>query len=212
MGGRAVLFRGRAEPDMRAATNQGRGAGFLGRFNGGFNFIIVVSVDALHIPAVSFVALWHIFGKRQVRAAVDRDAVLIVQDNQFGQVHMPGEGGGFVADSFHKVAVARKHIGIVVDQIIPVTLVQDTLRQRKSGGGRNALPQGACRHFNSGIDVIFWMSGRNGAHLAKIFDFLQCHFLIARQVAKRIKQHGAVPAGQNKTVPVGPAWIFRIEF
>ena len=110
------------------------------------------------------------------------------------------------------VAVARKHIGIVVDQIIPVTLVQDTLRQRKSGGGRNALPQGACRHFNSGIDVIFWMSGRNGAHLAKIFDFLQCHFLIARQVAKRIKQHGAVPAGQNKTVPVGPAWIFRIEF
>ncbi len=75
---------GRAVADDGAHRNQRRPPGLgLGGFDGGLDGRQVVAVHhPLHMPVVGFEALVDILGKAQLGWPVERDQVVVVQDNQ----------------------------------------------------------------------------------------------------------------------------------
>ena len=118
MGGGGVLLVGAAEADVGAYGDQG-GSGCLlsGRFVGRVEGLEVVAVlDRLDMPAVGFVALADIFGEGQGRRAIDRDAVVVVGDDQFAQSEVTRERRGLGSDPFHQVAITGEDPDVVVEE------------------------------------------------------------------------------------------------
>src|SRR5699024_5768729 len=113
----AVPLVRRAPADDGLATDQRRARGFLARVaDGGLDFTAVMAVDvANHLPAVGFEALRRVIGEPALGAAIDGNAVVVVEHDQLAQTQRAGQGAGFVADAFHEAAVAGKTIGVVID-------------------------------------------------------------------------------------------------
>jgi hypothetical protein len=93
-----IDFVGATVADMSAADDE-RGAlrfGLRGddRFVEGGEVVHIAYV--LDVPTVGFEPLAHIIGVGQVRIAIDRDVVVIVEADQFAETEMAGEGRGFV--------------------------------------------------------------------------------------------------------------------
>ena len=57
--------------------------------------LVPLLLDAPHVPAVGFKTPRYVFSERQARAAVNRDAVVVVQADELAEFQMPGERGGF---------------------------------------------------------------------------------------------------------------------
>jgi hypothetical protein len=53
------------------------------------------------MPTIGLKPSTDVFGEGFVRAAIDGDAVVIVQHNQATQPQVPGQGCGLVADALH---------------------------------------------------------------------------------------------------------------
>ena len=90
-----ALFGG-AEADDGGATDEA-GAGIL--FGGGDGGVDGGTVHAVHfedVPAVGFEALVLVLGEGQVGVAVDGDAVVIVEVDQFAKAQVAGEAGRFL--------------------------------------------------------------------------------------------------------------------
>jgi hypothetical protein len=51
----------------------------------------------------------------------------------------------------------------------------------------------------------------SGPVLAKVFDLLDRHILVAAQVEQAVKQHRAVPGGEDKAIAIGPVGGGGIE-
>ena len=56
------------------------------------------------------------------------------------------------------------------------------------------------------------MTRRARARLAKVLDFLDGELGVADKMQQRIDQHRSMTGRQDKTVPVGPVGLCRIEF
>ena len=70
--------------------------------------VAVVPVDALHVPALRLEALLDVLAEGEIGAAVDRDAVVVVEIDQVAEPEVPGQRGGLGGDALHQVAVARR--------------------------------------------------------------------------------------------------------
>ena len=68
------------------------------------------------LPAVALVALGHIFGEREVGWAIERDVVGVVEVDELAELEMAGERRCLGTDTFHEVAIAAEHPGVVVDE------------------------------------------------------------------------------------------------
>ena len=53
---------------------------------------------------------------------------------------MPGQRDRLVAEAFHQAAVARDHIGVVIDEITAKPRVHKPLGQRHADGRGDPLP------------------------------------------------------------------------
>ena len=82
----------------------------------------VVTVNLLGVPAVSIKAFHGVFGVSQVGATLDRDVVVIIQIDDFAQLHMSGQRGCLVRNTFHQVAVADDGVGVVVNNFMLGTI------------------------------------------------------------------------------------------
>ena len=82
---------------------------FLGFFDrGGDGFHILVAVLYLeHLPAIGFIALFHIFVEGAVDVALDGDIVLIVQHDEFPELLRARKGACLAGNAFLQAAVAR---------------------------------------------------------------------------------------------------------
>ena len=106
---------GRAFADGGLADNQSGfvradlGGGNRGRHGSGV--MAVHSVD--HVPAASGKALGRVVDEPRGDLTVDRDAVVVVEGNQFVQLPGTGQGHGFVADAFHQATVTQEHVSVV---------------------------------------------------------------------------------------------------
>ena len=77
------------------------------------------------------------------------------------------------------------------------TAVRDPLSKRARGDLDPVVP-------------VLGVSGRHAVPLAEILDLGKGQF-ISRQVQERVEKHGAVPAGKNEAVAVGPMRVSRVE-
>ena len=82
-----------------------------------------MTVNAAHdVPAVSFKAFGGIVSEPALNITVDRNAVVIIEGNQFTQFQGTGQRTGLVGDPFHHTAVAHKDVGVMINNIVPRTV------------------------------------------------------------------------------------------
>ncbi len=84
-----------------------------------------------HMPVIGLKAFRGIVGKPAVGFAINRDAVVIVKADEFAQSQGARQRAHFVRNALHQTAVAHKHPGIVVNNLM-VRLVK-LCRQRALG-------------------------------------------------------------------------------
>ena len=108
VGARGVVLGGGAVRDVRAADDERRVVAVLHRALGrGADLLRVTPVDALHRPAVRLVARAHVLRERELGLALDRDAVVVVVDDEVRDAQVPRDARRLTADAFHDVPVAR---------------------------------------------------------------------------------------------------------
>ncbi len=173
----------------------------------------IVAVNATdHIPAVTFKAFTGIVRKPGFDLAVDGDAVIIIQNDEFGQLQRAGQRTYLVGDAFHETAIANESIGVMVDNFMFGFVKfgsQQLFCQRKTHGIGQPLPQRAGGCFYACGDAHLGMSRCFGMQLAELTQLVQRQ-VIAGQVQQGVKQHGTMPVGQDKAIPIRPGRICRI--
>ena len=211
MGAGGALLIGRAVSDHRAAGNQRRAAGLLGRGDRLVDRVGIVTVDLGDAPAAGRKARDLIVGYRQIGAAIDGNAVVVEQHDQARQSQVPGQRNRLVADALHQTAVAGEHIGKVIDHPIAETRSHHALGQRHADGVRQTLAERSGGGFDAGCVTVFGMAGGAAAELAEILDLFDRHVGVAGQIEHRVEQHRGVAVGQNEPVAVGPLRVGGIE-
>ena len=201
---------GRAEADDRLAGDEGRARVALRRGDGGGDGGGVVAVDPLHMPAIGGEAGRRVVGEGEAGMAVDRDAVIVIEDDHLAKAEMPGQRAGLVAGAFLHIAVAGDHIGEMVDQPFEAHR-QMGLGDGHADRGRQALAQRAGRGLDARLDMVLGMARGAAAGLAEQLQIVQPHRLVAGQVIQRVEQHRAVAGRQHEPVAVRPGGVGRVE-
>ena len=104
---------------------------------------VVAVHHALHVPVVGLEALVDILGKAQFGGTVERDEVVVVEDDQLAQAEGSGQRGGLVREALHHVAVAAQHVGVMVHDFKAGPVVD---------GAPGASPPWPCRRPWRGPD------------------------------------------------------------
>ena len=219
-GGSGAL--GRALTNHRLALDQGRrkapaqgcvatvGGPILGHRKRPIQRPNVMAVDACNdVPTVGLEALDGIVAPPILDLAIDRNAVVIPQRDQFAELPNSGERTSFVRNAFHQATVAHKNIGIVVNHRKTRTVVLE--RQPGFGQGhanrvRQTLSERTSRGLNARRNAKLRMARSFRMHLAKLAQFADWQ-VIARQMQQRVQQHRAVAIGQHEPVAIGPMRI-----
>src|SRR5271157_1987542 len=125
---------------------------------------------------------------------------------------MASDGGSFVADAFHQVAVAADSIDAVIKEIVAVPVElrsQPALRDGEADRVADSLAERAGGGLDSRRKAVLGVSWRLRVPLAKAFDLIQRE-VVASQVEQGIKQHGRVAVGEDESVASGPVGITRV--
>ncbi|MCY1515307.1 hypothetical protein D9M68_498890 [compost metagenome] len=204
----------RTEADHGLAADQGRTVAGLARgLDGGLDLVGVMAVDvADHLPAVGLEALRGVVGEPAVDFAVDGDAVVVVEGDQLVQALGAGQGADFMGNAFHHAAVAEEHVGVVVDDVVAVTVElggQHLLGDGHADGVGEALAERAGGGLDARGVAVFRVARGARAKLAELLQVLDAE-VVAGQVQQRIDQHRAVAVGQHEAVAVGPLRIGRV--
>src|SRR5690606_38321100 len=70
---------------------------------------------------------------RQRGGAVDRDLVVVEENDKPGKLQVAGKVDRLVADTFHQAAVAGEDTGVVIDQVVADAGVEQALGKRHAG-------------------------------------------------------------------------------
>ena len=125
---------------------------------------------------------------------------------------MAGQRNRLVAKALHQAAVARDHIGEVIDAVVAEARVHQPFGQRHADCRGDALPERPGGRLDTGGVAILGMSRRLRSPLPEGPEFVRRHALVARQVQQRIQQHRAMTGGQHETIAIRPRRVGRIEF
>ena len=131
-----------------------------------------------HLPAVSFKACPHVLGEGDAGGAFDRDAVVVIDPAQVGQLQMPGQRRGLAGDAFHHVAIAAQRIDAMVVYLEARPVVggrQPASGDRHADAVRHALPERAGRGFDSGSPAVLRVAGAAAADLPEALQVVQRH-------------------------------------
>ncbi len=165
-----------------------------------------------HVPAVGLEALGRVVGEPAFHVTVDGDAVVVPEGDQLAQAQGTGQGTGLVGDTFHHATIAHEHIGVVVDDVVAVTV--ELAGQRLFGDGHthgigDALAQGTGGGFHARGVAVFGMAGGLGVQLAEVLQLFHGQ-VVARQVQQGVDEHGAMAVGQDETVTVEPLGVVGV--
>ena len=209
-----VHLRRRALGDQRLAADEARPAVLeLRRLDCGVDRLDVVPVDVRHdVPPVRLEALRGVVGEPVPDVAVDRDAVVVVEDDQLAQAERPGQRADLVRDPLHEAAVADERVGVVVDDLearAVELLREQALGERHADRVREPLPERAGGRLDAGRDAVLRVSRRHRAELAEALQ-LRERQVVAGQVEQRVEQHRPVPVREHEPVAVGPLRVRRV--
>ena len=198
--------------DQCPAGNQGWTIIRKRRFNCALYVIEIMAIACLNMPSACTIACGDIFAGRQVRRAIDGDAVIIPEYDQTAETQMSGKPDRFMIDAFHQATVARDDPCPVVNQIVAKTRIQVPFCNSHAHCHGKPLPQRTCGAFNAINQKILWMASARATQLTEVFDVFDGRACIARQIQGRISEHGPVARRQHETVTIGPMRGLRIKF
>ncbi len=195
---------------VRQAISDGRSER-LRLLDRGRDRVGIVAVDAGRRPARRLEPLHLVDRIGQRQRAVDRDAVVVEQHDQLGELQVSGERDRLLADAFHQVAVGGEHIGVMVDDVVAELGGEMPLGDRHADRIAEPLAERPGGGLDARRDEVLRMTGRDRAELAEALDLLDRHLLVAEQMEQRVDQHRAVAGREHEAVAVGPGRIGRIE-
>ena len=208
----ALLVR-RTETDGGLAADQRWLVAFACGFDRGLDFFRVVTVNVTdHLPVVGFETLWRVVGKPAFNFAIDGDAVVIVEGDQFAQAQGAGQRANFVGNAFHHAAITQEHVGVVIDNVMARTVelrAHDFFGQGKAHSVGQALTQRASGGFNARRVAQLRVARGAAVQLAEVFQVVDRQ-VIAGQVQQRVDQHRTVAVGQHEAVTVSERRIARV--
>ncbi len=209
---RVLLVRA-AVADMRARHDQRRSildgaCGGQRRIDGRH----VLPVDPLHVPAVGFEARADVLRKCEVRRRGERDQVRVVEHDQTTEPKGAGERRRFRGNPFHHVAVAGEDIGVVVHDIVAMTIEgrrQPPLRDRHADAVAEPLTERSRGDLDAGRAPALRMTGRSALPLPELLEVFHRE-VVAGQKQQTVEQRTGVPGREHEPVAVGPRRILRI--
>ena len=177
----------------------------------GANRLGVVAVHLLHVPAADAEAGGHVVGQRDVDRTVVGHAIIVPQEDELAEAQMPRQRDHLLPDALLQAAVADQSVGVMIDDLRPEPLAQESLGDRHPGRVGDALPEQARGHLDAAARVIFGMALAVRPEHPEPLDLLDAHLLVAGQVEQRIDQHRAVAGRLHEAVAVEPQRVLRIE-
>ena len=171
--------------------------------------------DVLHVPAVGLVAGADVLGLGDDRVVLDRDVVVVVDDDQVAEFLHRGDRGRLVGDALFDVAVGGDRVHEVVE---------------RRGAGRGArveqAPLAARRHRHAdrvaqalaerpggGLDAggqpVLGVAGGDRPPGAERLQVVKPD-PVAGQVQLDVERQRRVPARQHETVPARPLRVGRV--
>ena len=173
----------------------------------------------LHPPAEPLELLPHVLGEGEVRLALDRDLVVVVEPAEIREAEMAGDRGRLGGHALHQVAVAAEHVGVVVEHGVAGAVVvggEPLGGDRHADGVAAALAEGAGGRLDAGGHVMLGMARADAVELAKLLDLVEGHGrrsarpADAGEMDQRIEEHRRMAAGEHEPVAVGPGGIGRV--
>src|SRR5580698_6931879 len=161
-----------AKADCGLAGDHRRLVGFLGSVNSVQDRLGIVTVDMKRIPARRLKTgdLINVVGKDR-NLPIDRDPIVVPEDNQLVELEMAGDADGFLAYAFHQIAVRSDDIGVVVDDPWKARR-HHAFPNRETNRRRNPLPKRAGRRFDARRAPIFRVTRRPRADLPELLDVI----------------------------------------
>ena len=164
-----------------------------------------VLAEVHDLPAVGLVALADVLGERLRGVALDRDVVVVVEDDQAAELQVAGERRGLGLDALLHVAVGGDHEGVVVDDVAEAR-VEHALGQRHADRRGDALAERAGRRLDADRVPLLRVARRLGLELAERLEVVH-RDVVARQVQDRVQEHRGVPGAQHEAVAVEPVRV-----
>ena len=160
----AAGFIRRTETDHRFTAYQRRFCAnrFRG-FNCNKNGIGIMSVNFNDMPAVGFKTLWRIVFEPAIDMTIDRNSIIIPEGDKLTQTQGTRQRAGLVGNTLHETAIPHKRIGVMVDNIMLVSVIfrcQRTLGNRHTDRIGNSLAKRAGGSLDSRRIAMFRMARR----------------------------------------------------
>ena len=206
VGGRRVRRGGHRVADVAADDHHRRAVADQHRlaqrpFEGVGVFRCVAEV--VDVPAVGLEAPGGVVAERQVGAAVDGYAVVVVHRDEPAELLVAGQRCGLVADALHQVAVTDDHERAVIGEVGAEARAEAPLGQCHADGVGEALPERPGGHLDAGREAALRVAGCDRPELAEVADVVQRH-PVAHEVRDGIGEHRGVPGRQDEAVAVWP--------
>ena len=171
-----------------------------------------MAVDARRRPARGLEAFHLIDAVGERQRSVNRNAVVVEQDDELFQLQVSGECNRFLTDALHQVAVGREHVGRVIDDVIAEHCREMALCNRHPHRIGNSLAERTGRGLDAWRVAVFRMTGCQRTKLTEVLEFFDRDLLVADEMQQRVEQHRAVAGREHEAVAVRPGGIGRIEF
>ena len=168
-----------------------------------------MAVYRQYLPVVGVEAFGGVVAKPVFDLAIDRDAIVVIKNNEFAQFESACERANLVRDALHEAAVAGEYVGVVVDYVETWAV---KLRTEGFFGDchANRVSEALAERPGCGLDAgrvaVFWVAGGLRIHLSKLLDVFNRH-VVAGEVQQRVNKHRAVAVRKHKTVSIQPLRI-----
>ena len=168
-----------------------------------------------HLPAVGGVAGRDVLVEGDVGVVLDRDVVVVVEDDQVAQLLGAGQGAGLGGDTLLEVAVRGDDVDVVVEgglTLRGLRVEQPALAARGHGhahGGGQALAQRAGGDLDAVGVAVLGVARGLGAPGAQLLEVLQLEAKATQEELDVLRQRG-VAAGEHEPVAAGPVHVSRV--
>ena len=125
---------------------------------------------------------------------------------------MTGERARFGRDAFLQVAVTAQTDHVLIENSVLIGVETRRGHLRCHGHANrvaDALTERTGGAFHAGCLDKFGMSRRFGMQLPETFDFRHRQ-IVAAHVQPGVKEHAAVPSGENEDIAIDPARLIRV--
>lgn len=169
----------------------------------------------LDVPAVGLVALEGVLGDRGLRVALDRDVVVVPQQDQVAELLVAGQRGRLGGDALLEAAVTGDDPDGVVERGGAGGRLRVEQAALVAGGHRHAhgvgdtLAQRAGRRLDTGGVAVLRVTRGLGAPGAERLEVVQLQ-AVSGQVELDVQRQAGVAGREYEPVPAGPVRVRRV--